>query len=218
VKGLLFPTPVDPRYAQDEVHSVVNVRHIGSRSPIQHACLGIGWYVFIAMVICEAHSFTRLVIYSTGHAIVATIAELHLDSSVLPILCSILEPSSPGIPCTLASFASWADDIKDRMKWSKPMHYVNAIADHPPQLCLFPGAKGWEGEKDVNVLGAIRNATNFLSHWVDLGSPRSDPIASDALKFLIHFVGDMHMPLHLVGRETGGNSVYVKWSGRKVSK
>ena len=102
------------------------------------------------------------------------------------------------------------------MRWSKTLHYVNAVADHPPQLCLFPGAKGWEGDQDANVLGAIRNTTNLLSQWVEQGSDLSDPVASEALKFLIHFVGDLHMPFHLVAREEGANLVHVKWSNRKV--
>ena len=159
---------------------------------------------------------TRPVIYSTGHAIVATIAELHLDPSVLPTLCSILNPSGLGESCSLASVASWADQIRNRMRWSGPLHYANAVADHPPQLCLFPGAKGWEGNEDVNVLGGIRNTTNLLGQWVQQGSDLSDPVASEALKFLIHFVGDLHMPFHLVSRERGANDVYVKWSGKKV--
>jgi len=150
-----------------------------------------------------------------GHAIVANIAELHLDHAVLPTLCSILNYPKPGKTCSLASFGSWADDVKNKMKWSAPIHYVNAVADHPPQLCLFPGAKGWEGAKNVNVLGGVRNTTDLLSQWVGQGSDVSDPVASEALKFLIHFAGDMHMPFHLVARERGANDVWVKWSNKK---
>jgi len=98
------------------------------------------------------------------------------------------------------------------------MHYINAVADHPPQSCLFPGAQGWKGDKDVNVFGGIRNTTNLLGQWVKQGGDLSDPVASEALKFLIHFLGDMHMPFHLVGREQGANTVPVKWSGEEVSK
>jgi len=152
----------------------------------------------------------------TGHAIVATIAELHLDPTVLPILCAILNPSRPKEPCTLASAASWADEHKS--KWSAPMHYVNPIADHPPQLCLFPGAKGWDGVKNINILGAIRNTTDLLDQWVEQGSDPGNRVASEALKFLIHFVGDMHMPFHLTARGKGGNGFYVSWAGRRVRK
>jgi hypothetical protein len=104
------------------------------------------------------------------------------------------------------------------MRWSAPLHYVNPVADHPPQLCVFPGAKGWEGRKDANVLGAIRNTTDLLGKWVQEGSDPSDPVASEALKFLIHFVGDSHMPFHLTGREQGANGVWVKWRGKKSSE
>ena len=154
--------------------------------------------------------------YPIGHAIVATIAEVYLHPNVLPILCSLLNMKSK--TCSLASVASWADKIRDERKWTAPLHYVNAVADHPPQLCQFPSAKGWEGKKDVNVLGAIRNNTDILNSWAQEGSDPSDSAASDALKFLIHFVGDLHMPFHLVERERGANGVRVKWGEKKVSK
>lgn len=154
----------------------------------------------------------------TGHAIVATIAEVYLHPNVLPTLCSILNPSGVAKTCSIASVASWADQIRNKMRWSAPLHYANAVADHPPQLCLFPGAKGWEGREDANVLAAIRNTTDLLSQWVQQGSDTSDPVASEALKFLIHFVGDMHQPLHLAGRERGANGVHVLWGKKKASK
>jgi len=103
------------------------------------------------------------------------------------------------------------------MKWSAPLHYANAVADHPPQLCLFPGAKGWEGRQDGNVLAAVRNTTDLLYQWVQQGSDPSDPVASEALKFLIHFVGDMHQPFHLAGRERGANEVHVHWGNKKAN-
>jgi len=154
--------------------------------------------------------------YPIGHAIVATIAEVYLHPDVLPTLCPLL--GTRGKTCSLASVASWADKIRNERKWTAPLHYVNAVADHPPQLCQFPSAKGWEGKKDIHILGAIRNNTDILNSWVHQGSDPSDETASDALKFLIHFVGDLHMPFHLVGRERGANGVQVSWGKRKVSK
>ncbi|KAF9778029.1 S1/P1 nuclease [Thelephora terrestris] len=154
-----------------------------------------------------------------GHAIVATIAELHLGPTVLPTLCSILNlPDARAQPCSLASVASWADEIKSDKRWSGTagLHFANAVADHPPQLCLFPGDEGWSGPKDANVLGGIRNTTNLLGQWVQQGSDLSDPVASESLKFLIHFLGDIHMPLHLTGRERGGNDVRVMWGIKEV--
>ena len=98
------------------------------------------------------------------------------------------------------------------------MHYVNPDADYPPKLCVFPGPKGWEGEKDVNLLRAIRNTTDLLGRWVQEGSHLEDPVAGEALRFLIHFVGDLHMPFHTVTRARGGNDVHVKWGTKNVCK
>jgi len=165
---------------------------------------------------CPGDAFADQGDHPAGHAIVATIAELHLDSTVLPTLCSILNPTDPGAPCNLASVASWADKHKE--PWSAPMHYANAADDHPPQVCQFPGPKGWLGEKNVNVLGAIRNNTDILGRWVQEGSDLRDSIASDALKFLIHFVGDMHMPFHTVARLKGANGMSVKWGTKTTSE
>ena len=158
--------------------------------------------------------------HPAGHAIVATIAELHLDSTVLPTICPLLNPTNPGAPCNLASVASWADTVRPKKPWSAPMHYVNAFedADNPPKVCAFPSTKGWQGDKNVNVLGAIRNNTNILGRWVqDGGNPR-DTTAGDALKFLIHFVGDMHQPFHTVAKLRGANDIDVKWNTKRTSE
>lgn len=43
----------------------------------------------------------------------------------------------------------------------------------------------------------------------------SDTDGSDiALRFLVHFLGDLHQPLHLTGRERGGNGAIFKFEGR----
>jgi hypothetical protein len=107
------------------------------------------------------------------------------------------------------------------MRWSAPLHYIGALSDHPPDSCLFPGERGWAGRKGGNVLGAVRNTTDILRDWVathDTNTAYDSEAANEALKFLIHFLGDLHMPLHLTGRDRGGNSVKVRFSGRITSK
>ena len=42
--------------------------------------------------------------------------------------------------------------------------------------------------------------------------------AEEALKFLVHWMGDMHQPLHMSGREKGGNGAKVAWNGRSTSE
>jgi len=167
----------------------------------------------------------------TGHEIVATLAQSHLDPQVLNTICSILGPDQPqadgDAPCYLATVATWADKIRFHARWSAPLHYVGAVGDHPPDNCLFPGADGWEGNERGNVLDAIQNVSSILTDFVS-GSPSAGGLAAavaagapdlvqEALKFLIHFAGDMHQPLHLTGRDRGGNSDKVHWDGRVTS-
>jgi len=73
------------------------------------------------------------------------------------------------------------------------MHYINANLDHPQDHCEF-GEHGWMNE-DVNVLTAIMNYTKAVM----------DGEGDIPLRFLVHFMGDLHQPLHLTGRDMGGN-------------
>jgi len=154
-----------------------------------------------------------------GHEIVATIAEVRLEKTVLPTLCSILNPNAtnPEALCSLASVASWADVIKDEKPWSAPMHYVGTHGEDPPESCNFPGKGGWVN-KDTNVLTAIRKNVDILDKWVKDGRKPGDSNTSDALKFLIHFVGDVHQPFHTVARLRGANGIFVKWGGERTSE
>jgi hypothetical protein len=119
--------------------------------------------------------------------------------------------------------ATWADKERNHMRWSAPLHYVGSTGDHPPDNCLFPGTDGWEGKPRGNVLDAIQNVTSILSDFVSGSSsnPGANTVApgqaQEALKFLIHFMGDMHQPLHLTGRDRGANGVKVVFGKRHTS-
>ena len=161
---------------------------------------------------------------AAGHEIVATIAQIHLHPSAYPAICSILgsTSSADGPPCYLATVATWADRVRFRMHWSAHMHFVGSVGDHPRDTCLFPGNRGWEDD-DANVLSATRNVTNLLTDYVSKSksglsvSTQETDVANEALKFLIHFMGDLHQPLHLTGRDRGGNSDKVVFDKRQTS-
>jgi len=139
---------------------------------------------------------------------------MYLHPKVLPTLCDILD--LPSDKCHLASVATWADQQRNHMRWSAALHYVGAVDDHPSRTCAFPGEHKWQGKPSINALDAIKNTTSLLQDWVN--NDTSDTIANEALKFLIHFVGDAHQPLHLTGRARGGNSVHVLFDRRHTSK
>lgn len=156
---------------------------------------------------------------AAGHEIIATIAQMYLHPSILPTICDILnfseDETQPEQPCHLAPISTWADKLRFKMRWSAALHYVGSLDDHPSQTCLFPGERGWAGTRGGNVLDAIKNVTGLLEDWTR--GEAGDATANEALKFLVHFMGDLHMPLHLTGRDRGGNSDRVLWSGRQTN-
>ncbi|KAH9835320.1 phospholipase C/P1 nuclease [Rhodofomes roseus] len=161
---------------------------------------------------------------AAGHEIVATIAQMHLHPDVLPVLCDILHPGSSKEadsngypPCHLAPIAAWADRVRmtPAYRHTASWHYVGAKDDMPGESCVFPGERGWAGRRDSNVLAALGNQTYAVAGFLDGEVGLAE--AADALKFLVHFAGDMHMPLHLTGRERGGNGAKVTFDGRMTN-
>ncbi|CAE7111109.1 unnamed protein product [Rhizoctonia solani] len=139
-----------------------------------------------------------------GHEITATIAEAHLLPSTREAICRLL-PST--FKCHLAGVAAWPDVIKQDPENSiyNNLHYVNERKNDIPRKCDNFGASGWTSDR--NILTAIVNRTR------DIVS--TDPSVHDeALRFLIHFLGDLHQPFHLAGLYLGGNNVKVRWNGR----
>ena len=120
-------------------------------------------------------------------------------------MCAVLNFTSadPDAPlCHLAPVATWADRVRFKMRWSAPLHYVGALGDHPSETCLFPGSRGWAGRRGQNVLAAVQNVTGILEDWVGVRraaavgeGDEGDERTNEALKFLVHFLGDMHMPV-----------------------
>ncbi|GAA6009126.1 hypothetical protein JCM11491_005760 [Sporobolomyces phaffii] len=162
-----------------------------------------------------------------GHSIVATIAEIHLHPSVLAYVRSgraaLLPEYAHG---HLAPVASWPDRIRmvpEYRGWSGELHYASVVGDHPPEVCAWPQddgthevpvgvvgtadeGQGWKNEHDV--LHAIANYTTRLE---------SNTQDWEALRFLVHFIGDAHQPMHLTNRERGGNGDPVRWEGRRAN-
>ena len=93
----------------------------------------------------------------------------------------------------------WADRIRDEPTWahSAPWHYMN-IPDGAP-------LKDYRHPPEGDVLWAIGH---FAARLTDRHRPTDE--RRDALRFLAHFVVDIHQPLH-VGRESdrGGNMIDV---------
>jgi len=132
-----------------------------------------------------------------GHRVVGRIAEHHLDPGAQSALACLLGSES------LARASTWPDEVRSDPAWKRidPWHYVS-IDDGETYETTAKNPGG-------DVIEAIGRFTAVLR----------DPAASreqkaEAVRFLVHFVGDIHQPLH-VGRraDLGGNRVEVTWFG-----
>ena len=105
----------------------------------------------------------------------------------------------------LSAMGSWADDIlypdsnptgSENWQWSRPLHYINT----PDWACNYNSKRDCGDE--VCIAGAIRNYTKRLETEFD------EVQLKEAIYFLIHFVGDIHQPLHTgFTGDRGGNSI-----------
>jgi hypothetical protein len=134
-----------------------------------------------------------------GHRIIADIAEIYLTPQAKAAIKDLLGDQS------MADVSDWADRIRDQpqYEWTKPLHYINA----PRSATKVSMERDCGHEKCV--VAAINKSADVLR---DPNSTRDQRI--EALKFLVHFVGDVHQPLHVSYEDDkGGNFVKLTWMG-----
>ena len=137
-----------------------------------------------------------------GHDLVARIAEAQLTPAAK---AKVLEILGPGV--TMASVSSWADSVRRDRPDTGPWHYIDIPIDakHLDMARDCP--------KDSCVIHAIED---FELKLRDANTPPAE--RKEALLFLIHFVGDMHQPLHSSdNKDKGGNDVHVVFHDRPMN-
>jgi hypothetical protein len=137
-----------------------------------------------------------------GHSLIARIAEAQLTPAVHAKVLEILGPN-----VTMASVASWPDEIRRSRPETGQWHYIDIPID---QRRLD---KARDCPKGDCVIQKIEDFELVLH------DPNTAPVQRrEALMFLIHFVGDMHQPLHdSDNKDKGGNDVRVVYKGRNMN-
>ena len=137
-----------------------------------------------------------------GHAIVAEIGQRRLNDTARAAVASILGGISPHLRhASLASLASWADDYRPSHRETGNWHFVDIPlqenAYDPARQCKSDDP---DGDCIIAESKRLKNDVRCLT-----GEDQFK-----ALKFAVHFVGDIHQPLHTVGDEVGGNNIFVE--------
>ena len=140
-----------------------------------------------------------------GHKAVAIIAENHLNPNVKTNVAKLLRGEK------MSDVASWADDIKSEPAYrsTASWHYLNL----PAGLTYEQFSQTITSENQPTIYSAIINCEEQLvSKSTTLNQKQV------ALKFLIHFVGDAHQPMHVSRTEDkGGNNIEVKFDNAELS-
>ena len=132
-----------------------------------------------------------------GHRIIAAIAADELTPVAKRQIEQLL--GSPDASRGMIEASTWADEIRSSRPQTASWHFVD----------IPIGSAGYDYLRDCIrqncVVSQIDRVERALADKRVLASGRAE-----ALRFLIHFVGDVHQPLHAAdNRDKGGNGTRV---------
>ncbi|MGY1530335.1 S1/P1 nuclease [Luteimonas sp. A649] len=157
----------------------------------------------VVALACAFFAGDALAWSAEGHRIVARIAEANLTPEARAEVDRLLadEPEP-----TLAAISTWADEQREKdpdfARMTARWHYIN-----------FDGRCGFEPPRDCRGNNCIVTQANLK--FRTLADPQAeDASRAAALKYVVHFVGDLHQPLHASPRDDkGGNDYQVNLDG-----
>ena len=139
--------------------------------------------------------------WETGHRAMARIAVFHLTPAARTRVARILNvPDNPdAVADALAAASTWADETKSETK-TGAWHYLDlALQDNKGDIRL-------RCPDDNCATARIR----LFAHQLSSHAPSGPTSELDALRYLVHFVGDIHQPLHAISdADLGGNCEHV---------
>ncbi len=152
-----------------------------------------------------------------GHETIAFIARPQLSDTARTKIDYLLRNYPPSLDpfCSsqgltrFAAASTWADDARNsqEFKHTAEWHFLDiprgATRDHVPSVCPPEGCVTKAIAKQVEVLKSTAKGA----------------AKANALRFLLHFVGDLHQPLHCTTNgDRGGNCVPVRFFGQAPTK
>lgn len=176
----------------------------------------LGAVIATAMIIApaSAHAWGH-----EGHEVVAAIARAYLTPAAKAKLDALLasDPDTLTKPDML-SRSTWADTYRNTHRETADWHFVDLEIAGPDldAACFnFPpaGAVASKGPAQDCVVDKVQEFEMELAATATAPDERLL-----ALKFLLHFVGDIHQPLHASdNKDRGGNCVLVNLGGSRTT-
>jgi hypothetical protein len=141
---------------------------------------------------------------SEGHRIVAEIAEQYLEPETAHQIRDLLAIENTS---GLADVANWADQIRQQRRDTASWHFVDIPIN----------AAGYDATRDCPRNDCVVAKTDeFVAQLRDRSLPARPRL--EALKFVVHFIGDIHQPLHAADNgDRGGNEIHVRYPRRKTN-
>ncbi len=157
----------------------------------------------LALLLLVAVVSTQLAAWGPkGHAIVGDIATSRLTPVAKENVQLLLGSD------TLASVSSWADTVRKDRDESYDWHFVDIPKDasgfSEERDCFRPQDKHKDAQTDHHNC-VVDRIELFEKVLADENASRAARV--EALKWIVHFVGDLHQPLHAVEEARGGNDI-----------
>lgn len=151
--------------------------------------------LLLILFICSSFNTSEVKWGKTGHRTVGKIAENHLKSSTKRKIKKLLKGQS------LAFVSTFGDEIKSDKRYNDffTWHYIN--------MPLDSNYEDSEKNPKGDLVTAIAHCKKIIK---DENS--SDADKAFCLKLLIHFMGDLHQPMHIgLAEDKGGNDFKLQW-------
>lgn len=151
--------------------------------------------IFVLLLTVQQMTATEMFWGKTGHRVVGEVAQQNMKRSTLRKIDKLLDGQS------LAVVANFGDDIKSDPRYREfgPWHYVN-----------IEQGKHYGDETPSKHGDIVTGIQKCIAVVQDKNASKED--RAFYLKLLVHFVGDLHQPMH-VGylEDKGGNDIQVRW-------
>lgn len=144
-----------------------------------------------------------------GHQFVADVARSRLTATTKRHIRELLGNDD------LAAISTWADEVRPQRPETSGWHFVDIPMDagngfSEARDCYRPDEKYPQARNDHHncVVDRIEIFQRILA---DKNESQANRV--EALKFLVHFVADIHQPMHAIAQARGGNDIHVREFG-----